>query len=94
MSQRGLCFKPAKAKDHGRGVTPPAARFTSFLFWIIQPAAVRVLRALQRRRQMQLIIGLQQGRRQIVIDMSIHPRQSKLDAIDTGPVSRLKQSVP
>ena len=53
-----------------------------------------VLGALQRRRHMQLIIGSEEGQRQIVIYVSIHPRQGKLYSVDTGFVPRFKQSLP
>lgn len=53
-----------------------------------------MLGASQTWRQMQIVIGLQQGQRQVVINMSIDPRQGKLYPIDAGGGTSFKQSVP
>jgi hypothetical protein len=53
-----------------------------------------MLRPLQTWLQMHLVIGLQQGQRQVVSYVSIHHRQGKLYPIDAGAGSGFKQSVP
>ncbi len=50
--------------------------------------------AVRCRNQVQLGVGGQQGQREVVVDVCVHARERKLDAIDAGAVACLKQCAP
>src|SRR5258708_31554934 len=53
-----------------------------------------VLWTIQAGHQLQLVIGLEQGQRQVVIDVRIHSRQRELNAVHACFEAGLKQSIP
>ena len=52
------------------------------------------LRAVFGRNHLQVAVCGQQGQRKVAIDVRIHARHRKLDAVNAGAVARLKQRLP
>src|SRR5579863_5305854 len=79
--------------DNARGEKLQGLRQNGFQE-IVHALEIVVFRTVFRRNQVELAVRVEQGHRQIVIDVSVHTRQSKLNTINAGGKARLEERCP